>query len=65
MKHPSLNIQDIRKIDKIVIPPQVKIGIEAWKEALNKIRIWELEDYEKLIFMDGKILVNLILIFNI
>ncbi len=40
-------------IERIPIPSTVHIGLEAWREALSKLNVFLLEEYEKAIFLDG------------
>eukprot|EP01112_Ceratiomyxa_fruticulosa_P017074 TRINITY_DN5252_c0_g1_i1.p1 TRINITY_DN5252_c0_g1~~TRINITY_DN5252_c0_g1_i1.p1 ORF type:complete len:447 (-),score=76.26 TRINITY_DN5252_c0_g1_i1:50-1390(-) len=48
----------VRYIDKLPFPSTFRVKDGNWRIAWNKLRIWEWEEYEKLVYLDSDILVN-------
>jgi alpha-N-acetylglucosamine transferase len=57
LKHPSLIITDIRLTTQIPFPPTAQPYNPRWVIAANKLRLWELTEYEKILYMDTDVVV--------
>lgn len=57
LKLPNLRIEHIEFIDPIQVPSHIKMGWSHWELALNKLEFWNLDQYEKIVYIDADFIV--------